>query len=94
MTAKSTKDKKPTDDTAEPTSTLYVEPRATLYVVARARYPVRKPGVWTLIGIYTTERAAKSACIDRWCAYGKVDQNVPIDVTTALEKGQVCLVTE
>ena len=94
MAVKSTKDKKTTDDTVESTSTLYIEPRTNLYVVARARYPVRKPGVWSMIGVYTTERAAKSACIDQWCAYGKIDQNVPIDVTTAIEKGQVCLVTE
>jgi hypothetical protein len=65
-----------------------------VFVVGRARYPVRKPGVWSLIDACTTEKLAKEACYDRWCAYIKVQQDAPVSLTVTLDKGQVCFVNE
>ena len=70
------------------------EPVKTVYAVGRARFPTRKPGVWSLIGVYATDKLAKAACYDKWCAYIKVEQDVPVSLTMALERGKVCFVNE
>jgi len=70
------------------------EPAKTVYIVGRARFPVRKPGVWVLIGVYATEKLAKGACYDKWCCYAKVKQDVPVSLSIKFEKGQVYMAIE
>lgn len=66
----------------------------TVHVVGRARFPVRKPGVWHLVGVYSTEKAAKAACYDKWCCCAAVKEGVSVNLTIALERGQVVFVNE
>jgi len=79
MAPESTKDKSAKGDKA-----------GFLYVVGRARYPVRKPGVWVLLGVYATKELAKAACYDKWCCYAKVKQGALLSLTVTLNRGQVC----
>jgi len=83
MAAESTKSKSTKGDKA-----------GAVFVVGRARYPDRKPGVWSLIGVYAVEKDAKAACHDKWCAYVKVGVSALLNLTMAKVQGHVCFVIE
>ena len=86
MAPESTKDKPAKGDKPEAAKIVYV--------AGRARYPVRKPGVWVLLGVYATKELAKAACYDKWCCYAKVKQGVAVSLSVKIEKGQVYMATE
>lgn len=69
-----------------------------VYVVGRTRYPVRKPGVWHMVGVYPTEKLAKAACYDKWCTYVYIniaaDHDRLMNLFVTIEKGQVCFKNE
>ena len=75
---------------AKPAQADKAEAAKIVYVAGRARYPVRKPGVWRLLGVYATEALAKAACYDKWCCYAKVKQGALLSLTVTLNRGQVC----
>ena len=86
MAPESTKDKSAKGDKPEAAKIVYV--------AGRARYPVRKPGVWVLLGVYATKELAKAACYDKWCCYAKVKQGALLSLTVTLHRGQVCFENE
>ncbi|MBW2308525.1 MAG: hypothetical protein JRG73_16485 [Deltaproteobacteria bacterium] len=61
----------------------------TVYVVGRARFPTRKPGLWTCLGVYPTETLAKQACYDKWCCYTRVKLGMAVDLTITYDRGTV-----
>lgn len=79
---------------AKPAQADKAEAAKIVYVAGRARYPVRKPGVWRLLGVYATEALAKAACYDKWCCWTLVKHGEPVSLTVTLHRGQVCFENE